>query len=75
VPQLLPAQPGIVIEESGLMASGVGNTAAAAKHNWPYDTEWLPRYGEVQHFEDVPEHIAKAASEAPYVIRLAHTGA
>jgi hypothetical protein len=33
-------------------------------HEWAPGTEWLPRYGEVQHFADVPDHIAQAASEA-----------
>ncbi len=30
---------------------------------WPAPS-WLPRHGDVREFEDVPEHIAQAASEA-----------
>lgn len=36
---------------------------AADEAQW-YAPTWLPRHGEVREFEDVPEHIAQAATEA-----------
>jgi hypothetical protein len=44
-------------------AHNVYPEARADEEEW-YSPEWLPRRGEVQDFENVPPHIAQAASEA-----------
>jgi hypothetical protein len=43
--------------------SAVAGTDAATAAQWD-SPAWLPRYGEVREFQDVPEHIAQAATEA-----------
>lgn len=48
---------------SNTSTSGVAAQDAANKMAWVRPS-WLPRYGEVVEFEDVPEHIAQAATEA-----------
>lgn len=40
-----------------------GGVAAANEEGWD-EPRWLPRHMDVREFEDVPEHIASAASEA-----------
>jgi len=43
--------------------SAVAPTTSAGDAPWGSPT-WLPRFGEVREFQDVPDHIAQAATEA-----------
>lgn len=43
--------------------SDVFTPASAAEATW-YSPTWLPRHAEIREFEDVPDHIGQAASEA-----------
>lgn len=48
-------------ESRGSQVLSMGTAAEEAR--W-YAPKWLPRPGDVREFEDVPEHIAEAATEA-----------
>ena len=54
--------------QSGPSARG---TAAAQAHEWgEWNGSWLPKLGDSADFEDVPEHIAAAASEATLCLSM-----